>query len=495
MGKTTGFLEYERKEGAVRMEQERVQDFREFHDRLPRAEQQKQAARCMDCGIPFCQAGVMISGMASGCPLHNLVPEINDLVYRGRMAEAWRRLSVTHSFPEFTSRVCPALCEAACTCGCHDAPVATKEIEKTVIEYAFAHDLVREPVPPVCTGKRVAVVGSGPAGLAAAQLLNRRGHEVTVYERKDRPGGLLRYGIPNMKLDKAVIDRRVKLMEQAGVRFVLNADVGRTVQPGKLMEGYDAVILACGASQPRDIQVPGRDAKGIHFAVDFLGSVTKQLLDSDFKKLPDREVKGRDVIVIGGGDTGNDCVGTCIRLGVKSVTQLEMMPKPAITRLPSNPWPEWPRILKTDYGQEEAIWKFGEDPRIYQTTVSEFVKDRKGRLKGAILVSLEPVKNDATGRIRMVPVEGSQKEVPAQLVLIAAGFLGSEAYVTESFGVAVDGRTNVKTDAGSYASSRDKVFTAGDMHRGQSLVVWAIAEGRNAARAVDEMLMGYTNLM
>ena len=370
MGKTTGFLEYSRQDGPVRPEEERILDFNEFHSALPVNEQKKQAARCMDCGIPFCQAGVLISGMASGCPLHNLIPEINDLVYRGRMTEAYQRLSMTHSFPEFTSRVCPALCEAACTCGLHDEPVSTKENERAVIEYAFMNGLAIEPVPEIRTGKKIAVVGSGPAGLSAAQLLNRRGHEVTVYERKDRIGGLLRYGIPNMKLDKTVIDRRVQLMEKAGVRFVVNADVGRTVSAEELLKEYDSVVLCCGASRPRDINVPGRDAKGIFFAVDFLGTVTKRLLDTDFQKVPEELVKGKDVIVIGGGDTGNDCVGTCVRLGAKSITQLEMMPEPPSERQEGNPWPEWPRVLKTDYGQEEAIHVFGADPRVYQTTVN-----------------------------------------------------------------------------------------------------------------------------
>ena len=494
MGKTTGFLEYERKDGPVRPEQQRVQDFFEFHERLKDADQKLQAARCMDCGIPFCQAGVMIAGMASGCPLRNLVPEINDLVYHGRMEAAYRRLSVTNSFPEFTCRVCPALCEAACTCGLHDAPVSTKENEKAVIEYAFAHDLVREEKPDTRTGKKVAVIGSGPSGLAAAQLLNRRGHEVTVYERRERIGGLLRYGIPNMKLEKSVIDQRVRLMEEAGIHFVVNADVGKDISAGELTEKYDSVILACGASSPRDIRVPGRDAAGIRFAVDFLSEVTKRLLDSSFGAVPYDLAKGKDVIVIGGGDTGNDCVGSCIRLGAKSVTQLEMMPKPPEKRLEKNPWPEWPRVLKTDYGQEEAIWKFGADPRVYQTTVKEFVKDRKGALKEAVLVSLSPVRDEKTGRMTMQPVEGTERRVPAQLVLIAAGFLGSEKYVTDAFGVETDERSNVKTERGNYASSREKVFVCGDMHRGQSLVVWAISEGRNAARAVDEALMGYTNL-
>ncbi len=494
MGKPTGFLEYERKDGPVRTPQERTGDFREFHGMLSEEEQRLQGARCMECGVPFCQAGMMIAGMASGCPLHNLVPEINDLVYHGNWEQAYVRLSKTHCFPEFTSRVCPALCEAACTCGLHARPVSTKENERAVIEYAFANGLVKADAPKVRTGKTVAVVGSGPAGLAAAWQLNRRGHLVTVYERSDRPGGLLRYGIPNMKLEKSVIDRRIRLMEQAGITFRCNVNVGKDISGKELAAQYDRVILACGASNPRDIRVPGRDAKGIYFAVQFLSGVTKRLLDSDFADVPYELAKGKRVMVIGGGDTGNDCVGTVIRLGAADVIQLEMMPKPAESRLESNPWPEWPRVLKTDYGQEEAIDRFGADPRIYQTTVTEFKKDEAGNVRAAVVVSLKPRFDEKTKRTAMVPVEGTQRELPVDLVLIAAGFLGSETYISESFGVKWNARTNVDTLPGEYRTSEERIFTAGDMHRGQSLVVWAIAEGREAARAVDESLMGYTNL-
>ncbi|MDE6319439.1 MAG: glutamate synthase subunit beta [Lachnospiraceae bacterium] len=494
MGKPTGFLEYERKDGKVIDPARRIKDFKEFHESLSEEEQQLQGARCMDCGVPFCQAGVMISGMASGCPLHNLVPEINDLVYRGNFEQAYVRLSKTHCFPEFTSRVCPALCEAACTCGLHAEPVSTKANERAVIEYAFEHGLIKSEPPKVRTGKRVAVIGSGPAGLAAAKQLNSRGHSVTVYERSDRPGGLLRYGIPNMKLEKSVIDRRVKLMEADGIEFICNVNVGKDITGKELMEKYDRIVLACGASNPRDIAVPGRDAKGIYFAVDFLKNVTRTLLDSDFNEIPYSLAKGKKVLVIGGGDTGNDCVGTSIRLGAESVVQLEMMPKPPVERGEDNPWPEWPKVLKTDYGQEEAIDRFGEDPRVYQTTVTEFVKDQNGNVCAAKLVSLKPEKDEKTKRISMVPVEGSEKEIPVDLVLIAAGFLGAEGYVAETFGVNCNARTNVETKPGEYQTSAEDIFTAGDMHRGQSLVVWAIAEGREAAKAVDESLMGYTNL-
>lgn len=490
MGKPTGFLEFDRKEAAHTEPLERIRDFQEFKKPLSLKEQQKQGARCMECGVPFCQSGMMIAGMASGCPLHNLVPETNDLVYRGKWKQAYDRLAKTHSFPEFTSRVCPALCEAACTCNVNGEPVATKENERAIIEKAWEEGWVTPQKIPVRTGKKVAVIGSGPSGLAAAQELNRRGHEVTVFERRDRIGGLLRYGIPNMKLDKSVIDRRVKLMEAEGVVFRTGVDVGKDRKASQIRKDFDRVVLACGASNPRDISVPGREAGNIYFAVDFLASVTKSLLDSNFEDKQYISPKGKDVLVIGGGDTGNDCVGTAIRLGAKSVTQLEMMPEPPKERTLQNPWPEWPRVLKTDYGQEEAIAVFGKDPRIYQTTVTEFFKDEKGNVKKAKIVKLAPKKDEKTGRMNMVPVEGTEEERPAQLVLIAAGFLGSQKYVTDAFGTDLNPRTNVLTKPEEYETSVPGVFVAGDMHRGQSLVVWAIAEGRKAAEAVDRSLMG-----
>lgn len=494
MGKPTGFLEYERQTSEETEPKARIKNFKEFHTPLPREKQRIQGARCMACGVPFCQYGKMIGGMASGCPLNNLIPEWNDLVYTGNWEMAYKRLMKTNCFPEFTARVCPALCEAACTCNLNGDPVSTKENERAIIENAFDAGLVTPEPPKVRTGKRVAVVGSGPAGLAAAMQLNSRGHHVTVFERSDRVGGLLRYGIPNMKLEKEVIDRRIAIMEAEGVEFVTNVNVGEDVKAAKLLKDYDRVILACGASNPRDIKVPGRDAKGIHFAVDFLTATTKSLLDSSFADNKFIPAKGKKVMVIGGGDTGNDCVGTAIRLGAASVLQLEMMPKAPDTRADNNPWPEWPRVCKTDYGQEEAIAVFGHDPRVYQTTVSEFVKNKKGEVCQAKLVKLKSRKDEKTGRMMMVPVEGSEYVVDVDLVLIAAGFLGSQKYVTDAFKVELDGRTNVKTEPEPYQTSVSNVFAAGDMRRGQSLVVWAIQEGREAAKAVDRSLMGYTNL-
>lgn len=492
MGKPTGFLEYDRKDNTASLPLERIKNFDEFHVPMSEKSRKEQAARCMDCGVPFCQSGMMLHGMASGCPLNNLVPEWNDLLYRGNMEKALQMLRQTNNFPEFTSRVCPALCEAACTCGLNDSPVTCKANENAIIEYGYANGLMEANPPKIRTGKKVAVVGSGPSGLAAADQLNKRGHDVTVYERNDHIGGLLMYGIPNMKLEKWVIERKQKIMEEEGVKFIVNADVGKNVKAEDLLKEYDRVILCCGASNPRDIKAKGREAVGIYFAVDFLTRSTKHVLSGNKDGWID--TKGKHVVVIGGGDTGNDCVGTAVRQGAKSVVQIEMMPKLPDERAVDNPWPEWPRVCKTDYGQEEAIAVYGKDPRIYQATVKEFIADKSGVLKKVKLVKLEPKKDPKTGRMNMEEVAGSEFEIPADYVLIAAGFLGTQDYIAKAFQVKLDGRTNVATEAGSYKTSADKVFTAGDMHRGQSLVVWGIREGRQVAKEVDESLMGYTNL-
>lgn len=494
MGKATGFMEFDRKTAKAVEPKNRIKNYNEFHTPLPCEEQRKQAARCMECGVPFCQSGMEIMGMTSGCPLNNLVPEWNDLVYTGNLEQAFNRLKKTNNFPEFTARVCPALCEAACTCGLNGDPVSVKENEYSIIENAYELGYAKAEPPKVRTGKSVAIIGSGPSGLAAAEQLNRRGHKVTVFERSDRLGGLLMYGIPNMKLEKHVIERKIAIMKEEGIEFITNADVGAGFKANKILKDYDRVILACGASNPRDIKVKGRELKGIHFAVDFLKSTTKSLLDSNLSDGTYISAKDKRVLVIGGGDTGNDCVGTSIRHGAKSVLQLEMMPKPPQKRAELNPWPEWPKVLKTDYGQEEAIAVFGEDPRVYQTTVKEFIGDKEGKICKAKIVKLESKKDEATGRMTMAEVEGSEYTIDVDLVLIAAGFLGSQEYVTKAFGVSVNERSNVKTEAGKYKTNVLNVFTAGDMHRGQSLVVWAIKEGREAAKAVDLDLMGYTNL-
>ena len=494
MGTPDGFLKYERKDAQAYDINERIKNYNEFHTPLSEREQKKQGERCMNCGVPFCQSGMKIGGMISGCPLNNLIPEWNHLVSIGAWKQAYNRLRLTNNFPEFTSRVCPALCDKACTCGANGDAVTVRANEYSIIEKAYSEGLAVPQPPKVRTGKKIAVIGSGPSGLAAADQLNKRGHSVTVYERSDRVGGLLMYGIPNMKLEKHIIERKVNIMKAEGITFVTNTNVGADITADDIMKQYDKVILACGASHPRDINVPGRDAEGIYFAVDFLRSTTKALLDNGLAEGTFISAKDKNVIVIGGGDTGNDCVGTCVRHGAKSVMQLEMMPRLPDERAENNPWPEWPRVCKTDYGQEEAAAVYGNDPRVYTTTVKEFLRDENGRLRAAVLVKLSSERDAATGRMTMKPVEGSEYTVDAELVLIAAGFLGSESYVTQAFGVETDARTNVSSPAGSHRTNVENVYAAGDMHIGQSLVVRAIREGRDCAKEVDLDLMGYTNL-
>ena len=489
MGKPTGFLEYARKMNRTVEPLERIRSFAEFHPPLNLAQRQQQAARCMNCGVPFCQSGVSFGGMVSGCPLHNLIPEWNDEIYNGNWQEALSRLTKTNNFPEFTGRVCPALCEAACTCGMQGESVTINNNELAVIEMGFQQGWVKPSVPAVRSGKRVAVVGSGPSGLAVADQLNHRGHSVTVFEREDRPGGLLMYGIPNMKLDKGIVARRVALMEAEGVEFRCNTNVCVDISPESLKEEFDAVVLCCGSKTPRGLNVPGADAQGVCFAVDFLTAATKKVIGvtENFAI----SAKDKNVVIVGGGDTGNDCVGTSIRQGCASVTQLEMMGKPSVSRMPSNPWPQWPKVLKTDYGQQEAIAKFDHDPRLYQTTVKEVKTGEDGCVTALEIVHLEP-KNE-NGRMTMQPVPGSEELLPCDLLLIAAGFVGCQSYIAEGFSLPRDNRGNLITT--DYQTPAEGIFAAGDCRRGQSLVVWGITEGRACARAVDQYLMGYTNML
>ncbi len=493
MGKPTGFLEYLRELPVDRAAEERLRDWEEFHAHMEEGKLREQAARCMDCGVPFCHTGTLLSGMASGCPINNLIPEWNDLLYRGRWREALNRLHKTNNFPDFTGRVCPAPCEGSCVLGISAPPVTIKNIEYSIIERGFEEGWVVPEAPERRTGRRVAVVGSGPAGLSAAAQLNRAGHTVTVFERADRPGGLLMYGIPNMKLDKEkVVGRRLRLLEQEGVQFVCGCEVGRDLPAERLLADFDAVVLCTGATKPRDLPVEGRGLQGVHFAMDFLTANTQDLLA---KGASGRrfDAAGKDVVVIGGGDTGTDCVGTSMRHGCRSLVQVEILPRPPLERAPDNPWPEWPKVYRMDYGQEEAAAVFGGDPRVYLTTAKRFEGDAEGRVKAVHTVEVEWRRNE---RGQFVPSEvaGTETVRPAQLVLLAMGFLGPEQPLLEALGVERDARTNVKAEHGRYRTNLPHVFAAGDCRRGQSLVVWAINEGRGAARECDRFLMGETSL-
>ena len=492
MGKPTGFMEYKREMPANRGALERINDWNEFHLHMPEKDLQTQGARCMDCGVPFCHSGVLISGMASGCPINNLIPEWNDLIYRGFWRQALERLLKTNNFPEFTGRVCPAPCEGSCTLGMVDPAVTIKNIEVSIIERGFEEGWVTSQPPAIRTGKKVAVVGSGPAGLSAAAQLNAAGHKVTVFERADLPGGLLMYGIPNMKLDKReVLLRRIKMMEADGILFVCNTEVGGADLPApKLRQDFDAVVVTTGATLPRDLPIEGRDLNGIHFAMDFLTANTKALLNGNDDFI---SAKGKDVIIIGGGDTGTDCVATSLRHGCNSVVQLEIMQRSPDQRAEDNPWPEWPKTHKVDYGQEEAAAKFGSDPRVYLTTATRFEGDADGAVKSVSTVEVAWQKNEA-GQFVPQPVPGTERVRRAGLVLLAMGFLGPEQTLIDSLGLERDQRSNIKAELGKYSTSVPGVFAAGDCRRGQSLVVWAFNEGRGAARECDRYLMGNSEL-
>jgi glutamate synthase (NADPH/NADH) small chain len=494
MGKATGFMEIERKTIANRPPLERVKDWNEIHEHFDEEKVQAQGARCMDCGTPYCHTGMTLANMASGCPVNNLIPEFNDLVYQGKWQDAYERLMKTNNFPEFTGRVCPAPCEGSCVLGVIEPPVTIKDIECSIIDKAWNEGWVTPTPPKERTGKKIAVVGSGPAGLAAADQLNKAGHLVTVYERADRPGGLLMYGIPNMKLEKDVVTRRTELMEAEGITITCGVEIGKDISSKQLMEDFDSVVLCCGATKPRDLPIEGRDLGNIRFAMEFLGPNTKELWDikegksEQFSEL----AKGKNVVIIGGGDTGTDCVGTSLRHGCKSVTQLEIMPKPPEERAANNPWPEWPKTYKMDYGQEEAAEIQGEDPRQYLVTSSKFEGDADNKVKAVHIHKIEWTNEN--GRFIPKKVDGSERVLKAELVLLAMGFLGPEATIAEDLGLDLDARSNVKAEYGEFETNVEGVFAAGDMRRGQSLIVWAINEGRAVARVCDKFLMGTTKL-
>ena len=495
MGKPTGFMEFGRQLPADREPVERVGDFDEFHLHLPDDQLREQGARCMDCGIPFCHTGTTLpenSPFASGCPINNLIPEWNDLVYRGLWREALERLHKTNNFPEFTGRVCPAPCEGSCVLGISDPAVTIKNIEVSIVDRGWDEGWIVPAPPAKRTGKTVAVIGSGPAGLSCAMQLNRAGHRVTVYERSDRVGGLLMYGIPNMKLDKRLVLRRADQMEAEGVTFVTNTEVGTDLPAQQLVDEFDAVVLCIGALRPRDLPAPGRELDGIHQALDFLHANTKSLLDSQLEDGEYLSAKDKQVIVLGGGDTGTDCVGTSLRHGCKSLYQFDIIPAPPEARTQGNPWPEWPKVYKLDYGQEEAAAMYGEDPRKYLLSTVRFLDDGAGRVRGLVTQEVEWVQAEDGRPFREVP--GTEKEWQADLVLLSMGWLGPQDTVPEALDLKRDPRSNVKAEAGKYTTNVPGVFAAGDARRGMSLVVWAFKEGREAARECDRYLMGSTSL-
>ena len=486
MGKTTGFMEYARASAPYRGAADRLRDFKEIYTGQDTGKLAIQGARCMDCGVPFCQSD-------DGCPIHNLIPEWNDLIYRDQWREALDRLHNTNNFPEFTGRVCPAPCEGACVLGITDPAVTIKDIEMAIADRGFEEGWIVAEPPAARTGRRIAVIGSGPAGLAAAQQLNRAGHIAVVHERADRIGGLLTYGIPNMKLDKVeVVDRRLDLMREEGVEFRVNAPVGDgsggTIDVRSLAKEFDAVLLATGATVPRDLPIPGRDLHGVHFAMDFLTRNTRSLLDSNLADGNYISAKDKDVIVIGGGDTGTDCIGTALRHGCKSLVNFELFPQPPALRAPHNPWPTWPVIFRTEYGHEESASRFGKDPRVFLISSTEFVAHTERRVSGIRTVDVQ----FKDGKFDKAP--GSEREWPADLVFLAMGFLGPEHAVSDALDLACDAHGNYRADYGKYQTSVENVFAAGDCRRGQSLVVNAINEGREAAREIDRFLMGSSEL-
>ncbi len=494
MGKPTGFKEYKRQTPSDRDPALRILDWEELHTHMPTEELQTQGARCMNCGVPFCHTGEMIANMAAGCPVNNLIPEWNDLIYNNRWKEALDRLHKTNNFPEFTGRVCPAPCEGSCVLGIIEPPVTIKNIECSIIDHGFEQGWVNPEIPETRTDKTVAIVGSGPAGLAAAAQLNKAGHTVTVYERADRIGGLLMYGIPNMKLDKKkIVERRVALLKEAGINFLTNTEIGKDIQADELKEKFDAVILCTGATRPRDLPIPGRELKGVHFAMEFLHANTKSLLDSNLEDGNYINAKNKNVIVIGGGDTGNDCLGTSLRHGCKSLVNFEIVPQPPNERTDNNPWPQWPKVFRVDYGHEESATKFGEDPREFEISTVEFLDDGNGNLKGLKACKVDWSKPQKGGA-PFSPVEGSEITYDADLVLLAMGFLGPESPVAEQLGVELDPRSNYKAEHEHFTTNVEGVFAAGDCRRGQSLIVWAINEGRGVARECDRFLMKETSL-